>query len=141
VSDFVFVNLAGGELGRAMRDGRAREVVGALGRRAGIERVVTPHQFRHGLRTELVESGRSLDEVQMILGHAQVETTRRYTHTSRARDCVTRSTSVGEAIHVGGQRQSVEIAVLAAHNDLAGTPVDVIQQQRGDLANAQTQPS
>ena len=68
-----------------MRDGRAREVVAALGRRAGIERVVTPHQFRHGLGTELVESGRSLDEVQMILGHAQVETTRRYAHTSRAR--------------------------------------------------------
>ena len=84
-SDFVFVNLRGGELGRAMRDGRAREVVAALGRRAGIARVVTPHQFRHGLGTELVESGRSLDEVQMILGHAQVETTRRYTHTSRAR--------------------------------------------------------
>ena len=54
-SDFVFVNLAGGELGRAMRDGRAREVVAALGRRAGIARVVTPHQFRHGLGTELVE--------------------------------------------------------------------------------------
>ena len=85
LSDFVFVNLGGGELGRAMRDGRAREIVGSLGRRAGIERVVTPHQFRHGLGTELVESGRSLDEVQMLLGHAQVETTRRYTHTSRAR--------------------------------------------------------
>ncbi len=51
----------------------------------GSSRVVTPHQFRHGLATEMVESGRSLDEVQMILGHAQVETTRRYTHTSRAR--------------------------------------------------------
>ena len=59
-SDFVFVNLAGGEVGRAMTDGRAREVVAAVGRRAGIDRVVTPHQFRHGLGTELVESGRSL---------------------------------------------------------------------------------
>jgi integrase len=77
--------LAGGELGRAMRDGRAREVVAALGRRAGIDRVVTPHQFRHGLATELSEAGRSLDEIQMILGHAHVETTRRYTRTSRER--------------------------------------------------------
>jgi integrase/recombinase XerD len=59
--------------------------VAGLGRRAGIDRVVTPHQFRHGLGTELVESGRPLDEVQMLLGHAQVETTRRYAHTSRAR--------------------------------------------------------
>jgi integrase len=84
-SDFGFVNLAGGELGRAMRDSRAREVVEALGRRAGIDRVVTPHQFRHGLATELSESGRSLDEIQMILGHTQVETTRRYTRTSRER--------------------------------------------------------
>ena len=84
-SDFVFVNLGGGELGRAMRDSRAREVVEALGRRAGIDRVVTPHQFRHGLATELSESGRSLDEIQMILGHTQVETTRRYTRTSRGR--------------------------------------------------------
>ena len=84
-SDFVFVNIAGGELGRAMTDGRAREVVAALGRRAGIDRVVTPHQFRHGLGTELIESGRTLDEVQMILGHARVETTRRYVRTSRER--------------------------------------------------------
>nr|MDQ2896898.1 site-specific integrase [Actinomycetota bacterium] len=45
----------------------------------------TPHQFRHGLATELVESGRSLDEVQMVLGHAQVESTRRYARTSRSR--------------------------------------------------------
>jgi len=54
-SDFVFVNLSGGQVGRAMSDGRAREVVAALGRRAGIDdRVVTPHQFRHGLGSELV---------------------------------------------------------------------------------------
>lgn len=84
-SDFVFVNLGGGEVGRAMSDGRAREAVAALARRAGIDRVVTPHQFRHGLGSELVNAGRSLDEVQMILGHARVETTRRYVHSSRER--------------------------------------------------------
>ena len=81
----MFVNLAGGEVGRAMRDGRAREVVAALGRRAGIERTVTPHQFRHGLASELSEAGRSLDEIQKLLGHAHVATTRRYTRTSRER--------------------------------------------------------
>jgi integrase/recombinase XerD len=84
-SDFVFVNLAGGEVGRAMSDGRAREIVAALARRAGIDRVVTPHQFRHGLGSELVSAGRSLDEIQMLLGHARVDTTRRYAHTSRER--------------------------------------------------------
>lgn len=84
-SDFVFVNLNGGEVGRAMSDGRAREIIGALARRAGIDRVVTPHQFRHGLGSELVNAGRSLDEIQMLLGHAHVDTTRRYAHTSRER--------------------------------------------------------
>ena len=84
-SDYVFVNLAGGEIGRALRDGRAREIVAALGRRAGIERVVTPHQFRHGLASELSEAGRPLDEIQKLLGHAHVDTTRRYTRTSRER--------------------------------------------------------
>ena len=49
-SDFVFVNLAGGELGRAMRDGRAREVVGgarAAGRdRAGRDAASVPSRAR-----------------------------------------------------------------------------------------------
>ena len=81
----MFVNLNGGEVGRAMSDGRAREIVAALARRAGIDRVVTPHQFRHGLGSELVNAGRSLDEIQMLLGHAHVDTTRRYAHTSRER--------------------------------------------------------
>jgi site-specific recombinase XerD len=84
-SDFVFVNLSGGEVGRAMSDGRAREVVAALASRAGIARVVTPHQFRHGLGAELVNAGRSLDEIQMLFGHARVDTTRRYARSSPER--------------------------------------------------------
>ena len=84
-SDFVVVNLKGGEIGAPMTTSRARRVVSALARRAGIERHVTPHQFRHGLATTLVEQHRPLDEIQKILGHAQIETTRRYTTTSAQR--------------------------------------------------------
>ena len=84
-SDFVLVNLWGGEIGAAMTTGRARRVVAGLARRANIARHVTPHQFRHGLATQLVERGRPLDEVQRILGHAQYETTRRYVTTTPAR--------------------------------------------------------
>jgi integrase/recombinase XerD len=84
-SDYVFVNLGGGQIGAPMKDHRAREVVTALARRAGIERVVTPHQFRHGLGTALADAGRPIDEIQMILGHASLETTRRYVQTSRVR--------------------------------------------------------
>jgi len=84
-SDYVLVNLWGGEVGAPMTTGRARRIVARLGRAAEIGRHVTPHQFRHGLATQLVESGRALDEVQRILGHAHVETTRRYVRTSAAR--------------------------------------------------------
>ena len=84
-SDFVLVNLWGGEIGAAMTTGRARRVIAALARRAHIARHVTPHQFRHGLATQLVERGRPLDEVQRILGHVQYETTRRYVTTTPER--------------------------------------------------------
>jgi integrase/recombinase XerD len=89
-SDYVLVNLWGGDVGGQMTTGRARRIVARLGKAAGIGRHVTPHQFRHGLATQLVESGRALDEVQRILGHAQVETTRRYVRTSatRLRDAI-----------------------------------------------------
>jgi site-specific recombinase XerD len=82
-SDYVFVNVEGGEIGRQMSDDRARKAVTALANRAGIERHVTPHQFRHGLATELRESGRSLDEIQRILGHAAISSTQRYGRTSQ----------------------------------------------------------
>lgn len=84
-SDYVLCNIAGGVVGAPMTTGRARKSIMALARRAGIERHVTPHQFRHGLATELLEQGRSLDEIQRLLGHASVETTRRYARTTDRR--------------------------------------------------------
>lgn len=84
-SDFVLVNLNGGEIGAPMTTSSARRAIARLGRRACLDRHVTPHQFRHGLATRLVENGRPLDEVQKILGHASIETTRRYVTTSPER--------------------------------------------------------
>lgn len=85
ISDYVLVNLKGGEIGSPMTTDRVRRAVLALAKRAGIERHVTPHQFRHGLATQLIEQNRSLDEVQQLLGHAWIETTRRYVRTSAGR--------------------------------------------------------
>jgi hypothetical protein len=41
---------------------------------------------------------------------------------------------------VGWQGQAVLGAGLAAHNDLAGAPVDVVEAKRGDLGGAQPEP-
>ena len=41
------------------------------------------HDLRHSFASFLVNSGRSLYEVQKILGHTQIKTTQRYAHLSQ----------------------------------------------------------
>lgn len=52
-----------------------------LGERAGLERHVYPHLIRHTTATYLLNHGMNLEEVQMILGHESVDTTRIYAKT------------------------------------------------------------
>ena len=51
--------------------------------RAGLPEV-RMHDLRHSTASFLVNSGRSLYEVQKILGHTQLKTTQRYAHLSQA---------------------------------------------------------
>lgn len=72
------------ECGRGVRwhtDSSALDrVVYAAARRAGINKRVTCHTFRHSFATHVLEAGYDIRQVQTLLGHANLKTTQIYTH-------------------------------------------------------------
>jgi len=57
-----------------------QKLVGRLAKAAGIEKAVSPHTLRHTYATRLLDRGFTIREVQMLLGHASIQTTQIYTH-------------------------------------------------------------
>lgn len=57
-------------------------IVRRIRQKAGIAKNVTPHAFRHGFATDLLENGAAIQDVSEMLGHASVQTTMIYRHIS-----------------------------------------------------------
>ena len=55
-------------------------IIKDLAKKAGIEKKVSPHTFRHTFATHLIEGGANLRIVQDLLGHKSIITTEIYTH-------------------------------------------------------------
>ena len=77
--DIVFLNRRGQALTRVM----IFLVIKELAKKAGIQKSVSPHTFRHSFATHLVEGGADLRAVQEMLGHESITTTEIYTHLDR----------------------------------------------------------
>ena len=74
--NFVFLNRRGAGLTRNM----IFMLVKDYAKKAGIEKNISPHTFRHSFATHLVEGGADLKAVQDMLGHESITTTEIYTH-------------------------------------------------------------
>lgn len=77
--DIVFLNRRGQALTRVM----IFLVIKELAKKAGIQKSISPHTFRHSFATHLVEGGADLRAVQEMLGHESITTTEIYTHLDR----------------------------------------------------------
>ena len=74
--DTLFLNRRGNQLTRAM----IFTIIKQFAAKAGINKVISPHTFRHSFATHLLENGADLRAIQQMLGHQSITTTEIYTH-------------------------------------------------------------
>src|SRR5690606_30741193 len=77
--DTLFLNRRGGILTRAM----IFTIIKHLAEKAGINKTISPHTFRHSFATHLLQNGADLRAIQQMLGHESITTTEIYTHIDR----------------------------------------------------------
>ncbi|MTG97746.1 site-specific tyrosine recombinase XerD [Myroides albus] len=79
--DILFLNRRGGQLTRAM----IFTIIKQLAKIAKLNKVISPHTFRHSFATHLLENGADIRIIQVLLGHESITTTEIYTHISTER--------------------------------------------------------
>jgi integrase/recombinase XerD len=74
----LFCQITRGRIGRPISSSYIRHALPRLAAKAGVEKRVHAHGFRHTMASELLREGAALDVIQAQLGHARPSTTDRY---------------------------------------------------------------
>jgi site-specific recombinase XerD len=77
----LWIGRSGGRLDKKTVRRHLREIAA----RAGVKGKVNPHRFRHSFATHMLDHGAELIDVQEMMGHASITTTRIYTAVSKSR--------------------------------------------------------
>jgi len=78
--DTLFLNHRGSQLTRAMIFTIIKELAKAI----NLNKIISPHTFRHSFATHLLENGADLRAIQLMLGHESITTTEIYMHVDRS---------------------------------------------------------
>ena len=78
--DTLFLNNRGRQLSRAM----IFTIIKNLAQVTSLNKVISPHTFRHSFATHLLENGADLRAIQLMLGHESITTTEIYMHIDRS---------------------------------------------------------
>ena len=67
----------------SMTPRNVQKIFNYAGKKAGLNKRVTPHKLRHSYATHLLEAGTDIRVIQELLGHSNLQTTQIYTRVSK----------------------------------------------------------